>query len=85
MDILAKNANEERQPFETSYNRLRKLHLQSSPFDYDAPENVDFMEHKSHVESELRELRKLYSIESIFDETSNNGKPHIPVVLRELM
>ena len=85
MDILAENANEERRPFETSFNRLRKLHFQHSHFDYDAPENVDFVKHKAHVESELRELRKLYSIESISDETSNNGKPHISVVLRELM
>jgi hypothetical protein len=85
MDILAENANEERQAFETSYNRLRKLHRQHSDFEYDTPENVDFVEHKAHVESELKELRKRYSIESIFDETSNNGKPHIPVVPYELM
>ena len=85
MDILAENSNEDRRAFETSYNLLRKLHLQHSHFNYDAPENVDFLEHKAHIESELRELRKLYSIESISDETSNNGKPHIPVVLHELM
>ena len=71
MDILTEIANEERRAFETSYNQLRKLHLQHSHFHCGAPENVDFVEQKAHVESELKELRKLYSIESISDETSN--------------
>ncbi|TVY90811.1 Ankyrin [Lachnellula willkommii] len=82
-DFLADNAiKEELDIFKRSYNLLRKVHARYYSWDDGAPEIVDFVEHKTLVKIDLKELRKHYSTESIFTKTSSNES--IPCLFRQL-
>jgi hypothetical protein len=64
IDFLTENANEgAREVFETRYNLLRKLHVQHS-----------WLGDSAQLGNDLRELRKLYSTESIFSKIPNDGE-----------
>jgi len=74
MGSLPNFAKDERTALETSYNLLRRQHVQRGNVDFVPPEFLQFPKHQAQVVSELRECRELYDIESIFEKSSNNGK-----------